>query len=356
VVARVRSVAFQGIDVVEVEAQVVITSGLPAFTVVGLPDKAVAESRERVRAALTSMGLALPSKRITVNLAPADILKEGSHFDLPIALGLLAAMEVLSDDQIAGYVALGELSLDGSILPVAGVLPAAMGAVGDEMTIKEWEAAFPDEDACCAYLVRHRWPAGVACPRCGNVLVKPHGTMKWNWLCNECGQPTNYRFSHITGTIFENTNKPLRDWFRVIHKMLVSKKGISAVQVYREMGFGSYKTAWYMCMRIRTALQNKEFQRMMGIVEIDETFIGGKKKNRHVGQRGMGSDGPKGGAGGKAIVMGAASRTKKTVVARVVENVSRATVRQFVAQMCEPKISIIATDEYPSYKSLSEDL
>lgn len=132
-VARIRSVAFQGIDVVPVEAQVVITSGLPAFNVVGLPDKAVAESRERVRAALTAMGLALPSRRITVNLAPADILKEGSHFDLPIALGLLAAMEVLSDDQIAGYIALGELSLDGSVLPVAGVLPAAMGAVGDEL-------------------------------------------------------------------------------------------------------------------------------------------------------------------------------------------------------------------------------
>jgi magnesium chelatase family protein len=132
-VARVRSVAFQGIDVVEVEAQVAIASGLPAFNVVGLPDKAVAESRERVRAALTSMGLAIPSKRITVNLAPADIVKEGSHFDLPIALGLLAAMDVLSEEQIAGYIALGELSLDGSIVPVAGVLPAAMGAVGDDL-------------------------------------------------------------------------------------------------------------------------------------------------------------------------------------------------------------------------------
>jgi len=133
VVARVRTVAFQGINVVDVETQVIIASGLPAFNIVGLPDKAVAESRERVRAALTAMGLALPSKRITVNLAPADLAKEGSHFDLPIALGLLAAMEVLSDEQLSHYVALGELSLDGSILPVAGVLPAAMGAAGDEM-------------------------------------------------------------------------------------------------------------------------------------------------------------------------------------------------------------------------------
>ena len=129
-VARVRTVAFQGIEAVEVEAQVTITAGLPAFTVVGLPDKAVGESRERVRAALAAMGLALPPRRITVNLAPADLVKEGSHFDLPIALGLLAAMGVLDGPEIEEYVALGELALDGSLLAVAGVLPAAMGAAG----------------------------------------------------------------------------------------------------------------------------------------------------------------------------------------------------------------------------------
>jgi magnesium chelatase family protein len=129
VVARVRTVAFLGIEALEVEAQVTIAAGLPAFMVVGLPDKAVAESRERVRAAITTMGLALPPKRITVNLAPADLLKEGSHFDLPIALGLLAAMGVLPEDEIEHYVALGELALDGSLLPVAGVLPAAVGAL-----------------------------------------------------------------------------------------------------------------------------------------------------------------------------------------------------------------------------------
>src|SRR5271154_5374673 len=126
--AQVRTVAFHGIEVMEVETQVTIASGLPAFTVVGLPDKAVGESRERVRAALTSMGLALPSRRITVNLAPADLLKEGSHFDLPIALGLLAAMEVLPAEELEGYLALGELALDGSLLPVSGVLPAGLAA------------------------------------------------------------------------------------------------------------------------------------------------------------------------------------------------------------------------------------
>src|SRR5690349_11835224 len=126
-----RTVAFQGIDVVDVEAQVTIAGGLPNFNVVGLPDKAVGESRERVRAALNALGLALPPKRITVNLAPADLVKEGSHFDLPIALGLLVAMEVLPRDELQGYTALGELALDGSLSPVAGVLPAAMSAAGD---------------------------------------------------------------------------------------------------------------------------------------------------------------------------------------------------------------------------------
>lgn len=127
-VARVATVAFQGIDVLDVGVQVQIASGMPTFAVVGLPDKAVAESRERVRASLAAMGLGLPAKRITVNLAPADLLKEGSHFDLPIALGLLAAMGVLPADEIAAFAALGELALDGMIGPVAGVLPAAVHA------------------------------------------------------------------------------------------------------------------------------------------------------------------------------------------------------------------------------------
>jgi magnesium chelatase family protein len=128
--SKVRTVAFHGVEVIEVEAQVSIASGLPSFTVVGLPDKAVAESRERVRAALGALGLALPPKRITVNLAPADVAKEGSHFDLPIALGLLAAMDALPVDELSCYTALGELSLDGSLTSVAGVLLAALAAAG----------------------------------------------------------------------------------------------------------------------------------------------------------------------------------------------------------------------------------
>lgn len=130
-VAHVNTVAFSGIDVLPIEVQVAVAGGLPAFTIVGLPDKAVGESRERVRAALTAIGLALPAKRITVNLAPADVQKEGSHFDLPIALGLLTAMGVIGVEDMAQYAALGELGLDGSIAPVAGVLPAAVAANAD---------------------------------------------------------------------------------------------------------------------------------------------------------------------------------------------------------------------------------
>ena len=130
-VAHIYTVAFQGIEAREVDVQVHIAdSGGGQFNIVGLADKAVAESKERVRAALAAIGLALPFKRITVNLAPADLPKEGSHYDLPIALGLLAAMGILPASEMANYVALGELSLDAAVTQVAGVLPAALAASG----------------------------------------------------------------------------------------------------------------------------------------------------------------------------------------------------------------------------------
>ena len=127
-VAHVTTVAFQGIEAVPVDVQVQIAPGFPGIIIVGLPDKAVAESRERVRAALHASGLALPPKRIIINLAPADLPKEGSHYDLPIALGLMAGLGALPGDQLTDFVVLGELALDGTIATVAGVLPAAIGA------------------------------------------------------------------------------------------------------------------------------------------------------------------------------------------------------------------------------------
>jgi len=129
-VTRVATVAFEGIDARAVDVQVQVTSGNVAFVLVGLPDKAVAESKERVRAALTASGLALPARRIVVNLAPADLPKEGSHYDLPIALGIMAAIGAVPPDALEGFTALGELALDGSLTAVAGVLPAAVAANG----------------------------------------------------------------------------------------------------------------------------------------------------------------------------------------------------------------------------------
>ena len=127
-VTRAYTVAFEGVEARTVEVQCAVTPGMPAFAIVGLPDKAVSEARDRVRTALSSMAIAMPSRRITVNLSPADLPKEGSHFDLPIALAVLAALEIIPGDAVEGTTALGELSLDGTLIPVIGALPAAMAA------------------------------------------------------------------------------------------------------------------------------------------------------------------------------------------------------------------------------------
>ena len=127
-VSRTTTFAFQGVEAIPVDVQVQISSGIVAFSLVGLADKAVAESRERVRAALHAVGLALPARRITVNLAPADLPKEGSHYDLPIALAILSAMGTIPQDALDGMIVMGELALDGAILPVSGALPAAVAA------------------------------------------------------------------------------------------------------------------------------------------------------------------------------------------------------------------------------------
>ncbi|WP_371060705.1 YifB family Mg chelatase-like AAA ATPase [Rhodosalinus sp. 5P4] len=134
-VATAHTVAFEGVEARRVEVQCAVAPGLPAFSVVGLPDKAVSEARERVRGALAAMAIALPSKRITVNLAPADLPKEGSHFDLPIALALLAALEIVPADAADGTIALGELALDGRLMAVPGALPAALAAAEDHRAL-----------------------------------------------------------------------------------------------------------------------------------------------------------------------------------------------------------------------------
>ena len=132
-VSRAHTVAFLGVEARPVEVQCALSPGLPAFTLVGLPDKAVSESKERVRAAMAAVGLAMPPQRITVNLSPADMPKAGSHYDLPIALALMAALGLVPPEEAARHVALGELSLDGQILKVQGALPAALDAAARGM-------------------------------------------------------------------------------------------------------------------------------------------------------------------------------------------------------------------------------
>jgi transposase-like protein len=219
-----------------------------------------------------------------------------------------------------------------------------------QLTVKQFEAMFPDEDACRTYLKARRWPNGVHCPRCGNPHVYELHTRPWHWQCTQCapGGHTGYRFSILTATIFENTNKPLRDWFHVTHLLLTAKKGISARQLWRYMGFGSLKTAWYMAHRIRAALADHPVEKLGGIVEVDETYIGGKWYNKHKDKRGGGT-----GGAGKSAVIGAISR-KGNVVLRVIDNTDTRTLDGFVRETVCNKVSLLATDEHSGYRLLGD--
>ena len=221
-----------------------------------------------------------------------------------------------------------------------------------QMTTKQFEDRFPigDDEACFRYLIARRWPQGVACPRCGNFDLYDASSYKpFHWQCRACA-PQGYRFSCLSGTIFENTKKPLRDWYRVAHFMLSSKKGMSALQIQRMMGFGSYETAHSMCHKIRAALIAPE-EKLGGIVEVDETWIGGKDHNRHWNKRHHGKGG---GAGtGKIPVIGAVQR-KGNVIARVLDHVNKPNVERFVREAVSDKVSLLATDEHQVYSGLKE--
>ncbi len=162
-VAHIKTIAFQGVDAVPVEVQVHLAPGQNAFNVVGLPDKSIAESRERVRAALSAIGLALPYDRITINLAPADLPKEGSHYDVPIALGLLVAMGAVPQEALVGFYVMGELGLDGACIGVPGALPAAMAALNADLGL-----------ICPAQCGPEAAWSGLAAPDKAGIIAAPH--------------------------------------------------------------------------------------------------------------------------------------------------------------------------------------
>jgi transposase-like protein len=221
-----------------------------------------------------------------------------------------------------------------------------------QMTLADFDRLFPDEQSCWTYLLLRRWPSGPHCPRCNNDHVYESTARPWHWQCKKCGKDNRspYRFSLKTGTIFEETKVPLRTWFKVLYFMLTSKKGMSALQIHRMVGFGSYRTAWYMCMRLRAAMHDPDFQQLMGIVEVDETFIGGKQENRHWKDRQKYHGG---GAAhtGKTTVIGAISR-KGNVVCQIIENTSADSLSGFVEKAVSEKVSLVATDEAGGYYDL----
>jgi transposase-like protein len=218
------------------------------------------------------------------------------------------------------------------------------------MKFNELLDRFQTEDDCKEFLVARRWADGIHCPRCGNTKIWAVKSRPFHWLCKGCNK-NGYRFSVITGTIFENTKYPLREWFKVAFLMYHSKKGMSAHQIHRMLGTGSYETAWYMCHRIRVAMENSAKGQLFGEVEVDETFVGGLAKNRHVGDRFKG--GGTGGIGsGKTPIVGAISRKGK-VIARVVESVDGATLKAFVREVVSERVSLLATDQWVGYRGLA---
>lgn len=229
----------------------------------------------------------------------------------------------------------------------------ATTSITSPKTFADFDRMFPDEASCKLYLTMRRWPDGVACPKCGNTKVYTLKSRPFNWLCKSetClkRSKTGYRFSLTVGTIFENTNYPLRQWFRVLYLMLSSKKGMSALQIQRMIGAGSYRTAWYMSHRLRAGLADPDFRKLVGVVEVDETFIGGKDKNRHADKR-MHTPGfsPL-----RVGVIGAISR-KGNIVCRLIEEADEATLSRFVEETISDRVELVATDEHRGYRSLGK--
>jgi transposase-like protein len=206
-----------------------------------------------------------------------------------------------------------------------------------KMNICKLIEQFGDEDKCRMRLAQLRWPTGVVCSRCECKSVSTLQERE-QYDCNAC----RYRFSATSGTIFHDSHLPLRKWFIAVYLMTESKKGISALQMKRTLGV-AYQTAWYLCHRIRAAMRDVNCELLKGIVEVDETYVGGKT-------RGMG----RGYKGNKAIAIGAIQREGK-IRLQVIRHADRATLHKFIADNTDPKTEAIYTDELPAYLGIADE-
>jgi hypothetical protein len=244
-----------------------------------------------------------------------------------------------------------------------------MNMTAHQMTFRELLERFSNEDDCKRFLESKRWPDGVIiCPRCGGKAFKLP-SKPFHYVCKSgletvdketgevltCHKKNGYRFSVITRTVFENTNYKLKEWFKVIFLMFHSKKGMSALQIHRMLGTGSYETAWFMCQRIRAAMRGDAFP-LTGEIEADETYIGGKDKNRHWAKKSRQQREAGTGFGYmKTGVIGAIAR-KGNVVCRVIGDQDATTLSGFVRNVIADKVDLVATDENQEYNHLGRNI
>ena len=204
------------------------------------------------------------------------------------------------------------------------------------MNLMDLVERFGDEDACWDYLEKIRWPEGVSCPKCStDRITRISGGHKFH--CNPCG----YQFTATAGTIFHDTHLPLRKWFVALYLMIESRKGISANQMKRTLKV-AYKTAWYLCHRIRAAMAELNAEQLSGIVEVDETLVGGSVKGMGHGYK-----------GNKTIVVGAIQREGK-VRLQTIKAADKKTLHRFPKEHAHFDSEVIVTDEWPAYKGIGD--